>query len=35
MGRKKWWNYNPVESVKVDVLGLIKTDKRAFDSKDK
>ena len=30
MGRKKWGNYNPVDSVKVDVLGLIKTDEKAI-----
>lgn len=29
-GRKKWGNYNPVDSVKVDVLGLIKTDEKAI-----
>ena len=29
-GRKKWGNYEPVESVKVDVLGLIKTDEKAI-----
>ena len=30
MGRKKWGNYEPVDSVKVDVLGLIKTDEKAI-----
>lgn len=28
--RKKWGNYEPVDSVKVDVLGLIKTDEKAI-----
>lgn len=29
-GRKKWGDYEPVDSVKVDVLGLIKTDEKAI-----